>query len=44
VVRGEPVGGSEEESGGDDLPALVAYELNVLNDEQVEKCIAELKK
>ena len=32
-----------DEYGGPDLPALVADELNVLSDEQVEECIAELE-
>jgi hypothetical protein len=32
-----------DEYGGDDLPALVADELNILTDEQVEQCIVELE-
>ncbi len=32
----------EDEYGGDDLPVLVADELDILTDEQVEQYIAEL--
>ena len=33
----------EDEYGGADLPAFVADELNILTDDQVEVCIAELE-
>ena len=33
----------EDEYGGDDLPALVADELDILTDEQVEQLIVELE-
>lgn len=33
----------EDEYGGDDLPVLVANELDILTDEQVEQSIAELE-
>ena len=33
----------EDEYGGDDLPVLVANELDILTDEQVEQYIAELE-
>ena len=32
-----------DEYGGDDLPVLVADELDILTDEQVEQCIVELE-
>jgi hypothetical protein len=34
---------AEDEYGGADLPTLVADELDILSDEQVEQCIAELE-
>ena len=34
---------AEDEYGGDDLPALVAEELDTLTDEQVEQFIGELE-